>query len=395
MANTYSYSYVEDYIEIIAGSKTPAGKTSYSIFQLPESPISLARYDVKVVESFAEQARNGIGFTDRQAKLATDIVVKYERQLFKLGVDITSVKTTPTFKTPIRVIDRSTRVWVENDQINIRFPFQVELINAIKEESRVSKGAIRWSPDKKIWSADLTEYTVNWVYAFSCTHNFEIDPSLQRLMDQIISVEQNPIKIELQTANSLSIANATDSLVEYVENHLGGFDLNNLLPLVDSAPLLGYTVEKVIEETVIEAYGTRFWSLCANRELKVDSTTSHHLVKDIADYARATNRFPIYIYEPDLSSRLKTEFNKYFAGAIMTLDNKAMDTDIPEDAKVIYATKIPRKPIERIPLLVSSAGMLFGGDRQIWIQNAEKVVYFTNDVYNKNKEKGRNICKLS
>jgi hypothetical protein len=79
----------------------------------------------------------------------------------------------------------------------------------------------------------------------------------------------------------------------------------------------------------------------------------------------------------------------------MTLDNKAMDTDIPEDAKVIYATKIPRKPIERIPLLVSSAGMLFGGDRQIWIQNAEKVVYFTNDVYNKNKEKGRNICKLS
>lgn len=394
MANTYSYPYVEDYIEIIAGSKTPAGKISYSIFQLPESPVSLARYDVKVLESFAEQARNGIGFTDRQAKLATDLVVKYERQLFKLGVDITPVKTTPAFKMPIRVIDRSTRVWVENDVINIRFPFQAELINTIKEEARVSKGAIRWSPDKKIWSADLTEYTVNWVYAFSRTHNFEIDPSLQRLMDQIIAVEQKPIKIELQAADTLSIANATDSLVEYVEDHLGGFDLNNLLPLVDSAPLLGYTVEKLIEETVIEAYGTRFWSLCANRELKVDSTTSHHLVKDIAEYARATNRFPIFVYEPDLSGRLLNEFNKYFPDQVLRVSNQQL-ADFNFDQKVIYTTKIPRTPVGRIPLLVSSAGMLFGGDRQIWIQTAEKVVYFTNEVYNKNKQKGRDICKLN
>ena len=393
MANTYSYPHVEDYIEIIAGSKTPAGKISYSIFQLPESPVSLARYDVKVVESFAEQARNGIGFTDRQAKLATDLVIKYERQLFKLGVDITPVKNNAVFRMPIRVIDRSTRVWVEDDRINIRFPFQAEIINIIKEEARVSKGAIRWSPDKKIWSADLTEYTVNWVYAFSRTHNFEIEPSLQHLMDQILIAEQTPIKIELQARDTLYIANAHNTLVEYVDTTLGGFELNNLLTLVDSAPLLGYTVEKIIEETVIEAYGTRFWSLCANRELKVDSITNHTLVKDIADYARATDRFPIYVYEPDLSDRLKTEFNKYFAGTMITMTNNLVS--IPEDIQVVYTTKIPRTPIERIPLLVSSAGMLFGGDRQIWIQTAEKVVYFTNDVYNKNKEKGRDICKLS
>jgi hypothetical protein len=393
MANIYSYPHVEDYIEIIAGSKTPAGKISYSIFQLPESPVSLARYDVKVVESFAEQARNGIGFTDRQAKLATDLVVKYERQLFKLGVDITPVKTNAVFRMPIRVIDRSTCVWVEDDRINIRFPFQAEIINIIKEEARVSKGAIRWSPDKKIWSADLTEYTVNWVYAFSRTHNFEIEPSLQHLMDQILIAEQTPIKIELQARDTLYIANAHNTLVEYVDTTLGGFELNNLLTLVDSAPLLGYTVEKIIEETVIEAYGTRFWSLCANRELKVDSMTNHTLVKDIADYARATDRFPIYVYEPDLSDRLKTEFNKYFAGTMITMTSNLVS--IPEDIQVVYTTKIPRTPIERIPLLVSSAGMLFGGDRQIWIQTAEKVVYFTNDVYNKNKEKGRDICKLS
>jgi len=44
-------------------------------------------------------------------------------------------------------------------------------------------------------------------------------------------------------------------------------------------------------------------------------------------------------------------------------------------------------------LLVSGAGMLHGGDRQIWIQTAEKVVYFAKDVYN-TMTKGRQVCKL-
>ena len=123
MANTvYTYSHVEDYIELIAGYKDVNGRSKYSIFQLPESPISLARYDVKVLESFGEQCRNGTAFTDRQAKLAVDLVVKYERQLFKLKVDITPVKVQPVFRVPLREIDRTTRVWIEDDQIKMRFP---------------------------------------------------------------------------------------------------------------------------------------------------------------------------------------------------------------------------------------------------------------------------------
>ena len=75
---------------------------------------------------------------------------------------------------------------------------------------------------------------------------------------------------------------------------------------------------------------------------------------------------------------------------------KMIDVDtIPESAKIIYTNKIPKTPISKLPILISSAGMMFGGDRQIWVQTAEKVVYFTNDVYNKNKEKGRNVCKLN
>ena len=82
--------------------------------------------------------------------------------------------------------------------------------------------------------------------------------------------------------------------------------------------------------------------------------------------------------------------NKFFPGQIHTIETKR---DIDYTAKVIYTNKIPRQPVDRIPLLVSSAGMLHGGDRQIWIQTAEKVVYFAKEVYNK-ATKGTTVCKL-
>ena len=167
------------------------------------------------------------------------------------------------------------------------------------------------------------------------------------------------------------------------------------MALIDHAPILGYTVSPAIAETVIGECGTRFWSLCVNRELKVDPVTSQNLVKDLSDYACQTNRFPIYVYEADLSNRLLDEFNRFFPGQILKLNNQKTDAiTVGPDVRVIYTTKIPRTPVTgRIPLMVSSAGMLFGGDRQVWIQTAEKIVYFTKDVYTKNS-KGPEVCKL-
>ena len=96
-----------------------------------------------------------------------------------------------------------------------------------------------------------------------------------------------------------------------------------------------------------------------------------------------------------MSDRLLNEFEKCFPGQVLRLGNQKTATiTVDPEIKVIYTTKIPRTPLTgRIPLLVSSAGMLHGGDRQIWIQTAEKIVYFAKDVYTKNS-KGPEVCKL-
>jgi hypothetical protein len=390
----FKHPHVEDYIEIIAGFREPTGKQKHIIFTIDESPVSLARYDMKVVPSLAEQSIGGKGYTDKQAALAVSLIIKYERQLAKLQVDITPVHT-PVYRIPLRTIDRTTRVWIENDVIKLRFPFDIKLIEQVRDAGRESKGRIHFNRDQKAQELELTEWNVNWVYAFARANGFEIDTSLEEMMKLVLAVEQQSYAIELNyTDGVLSITNAATALVEYVNDNIG-LNAENLIKLIDYAPILGYTVSKTIADTVISECGSRFWSLCINRELKVDPLTSHNLIKDVADYARATDRFPIFVYEADLNDRLLNEFNRFFPGQILRLGNqKTSVITVDPTVKVIYTTKIPRTPLNsRIPLLVSSAGMLFGGDRQIWIQTAEKVVYFTNDVYNKNS-KGPKVCKL-
>ena len=396
MTNTvYSFPHIEDYIEIISGYRKPDGSNNHSIFLVPEALINLARYDVKVIESFASQSQNNIGYTDRQAVLARDLVLKYDRQLFKHQVDITPIKTNPQFRLPLRTIDRTSRIWVEDNQIKIRFPYDNTTIELIRDQSKEGKGSIKFNREKRIWEAALTEYNVNWVYTFSKTHKFEIDSSLQQVMNLILEVEKKPYSIELfYSDNKVWLTNGTDSLLEYMAINLGGFRPENILRLIDWAPILGYTVAKDIEETVINELGTRFWSLCANRELKVDLNNSYSdQIEEIVKYAQATERFPIYVYEPDLSDRLTMLFMRHFLkDEIVNLDSHGV---INEKTKLVYTRKIPKAQVNTIPLLISSSGMLFGGDRQVWIQTADKVVYFTKDVYNKNVKKGQEVCKLN
>jgi hypothetical protein len=390
----YTYPHVEDYIEIIAGYRGFDGSNQYNIFQTPASLLNLARYDVKVLESFAEQSRNNIGFTDRQAKLAIDLVLKYERQLFKNRVTIETIKTNPVFRTPLREIDRSTRAWVEDDIIKLKFPYNAALIEVIRNQCKESCGRIHFNRATKLWEADLTEYNVNWVYTFSKSNQFEIDSSLSDLMDLLLQAEQSDYKIELQVNNNnLYITNAETTLVEYIETQLGGFDDANLLTLVDYSPLLGYTTNKVINDTISKTYGTRFLKLCMNKEFRINlNIPAGEYIQDIVAYARATYRFPIYVYEPNQSEMLTSMLAKCFEENEIVDLNKT--NEIPKNTKLVYANKIPKHKIDTIPLMLSSAGMLYGGDRQVWIQTAEKVVYFSADVYNKSTSKGREICRL-
>jgi hypothetical protein len=388
-----TFTTVEEFIEVIGGWRDPVTGKMKTLWDDKTPLVSLARYDVKIVESFCEQCSNGQGFTDRQGGLAKLLVEKYRRQLAKHSV---VVPEELVFKHPLRAIDRTCVVRADDSYIYLHFPFQKDWIETVRDAQKTSQGNIAWNREKKVWMLDLTEYNVSWAYTFAKSHNFEIEPSIEHYMNLITECEQHPFKIELTVKDgSITVDNADNNLIEYIEQ-LGGFTDDNLLKLVDLSGSLGYNVSDIIAETVADVYGPRFVSLCLNRELKVDlGADFRRQVKQLVEYATTTGRLPIYLYEPDLSGKLLELFKQFISEDEILFVKNARWNEITVDPKIkmIYTHKVIKGHTDRIPLLVSGAGMMFGGDRQIWLQNAEKIVYFAKDIYNKSS-KGREVCKL-
>ena len=384
-----TYKHIEDYIEVIAGVRDPV-TNHVTVSFLATSPISLARYDVNIVSSFADQASNRIAFTDKQADLAVKIVLKYERQLAKLGVDVAPANT-PAFRIPLRQMDRTSRIWREEDSILAKFPYIESHVAAFKEAAKDSQGSIKWDRDLKVWRMALTEYNVNWAYSFGVNNNYEIDPSVKELMDLIVACEQEPYKIELVVVDGkLEITNAAPDLINYINNTLGGFEIDNLYNLIDFADILGYTIDPAIEEAAIASSSPRMYNLMINKDSKIGSSNVESNFLDILKYAEQTNRWPIHIYEPNLSDFLLGLAREHLGDAVISITGQE-SPDISQ-AKVVHFTKYQSRWQHRIPLLLSSAGMLYGGEKQLLIDRAEKVVYFAHDVYNKSSRGARRIA---
>jgi len=99
----------------------------------------------------------------------------------------------------------------------------------------------------------------------------------------------------------------------------------------------------------------------------------------------------VVIYEPDTSNKMLTRLTALRKiqdidirrGRFRVGDTPGVVDDTGTVSKYIHCTA-PIRDI-KIGLLISSAGMMFGGDKSIMMQNAEKAVYCTTDVYTSNK----------
>ena len=363
-----TFPYIEDYLEIIAGYRDTSGTATHSVFAEYNPIVNLARYDVKILESIAWSTLDGTALTERQGELAVKLVLKYARQLAQKDIDISPAET-PKWRHTLRKMDYSRRLYINDDQLCLRFPYENQLIEDIRKFSKDSQGSIAWIKPQKVWQIALTEYNLSWMHTWASFQGFEIAAEVTQLFDAIKQVEQSDYAVELSINNNqLVIQNAQQSLIDYVETNLGGFDLDNLLRLVDQSAVLGYTLSAEIESAVTETYGAQIYNLLSCREIKIDpeSPTFESDLDQVFEYAGLVDRWPVVVYESSGNQQLKT--------AVESRVDSAAD-------RFIYTNK-PNRSLQSIPLLVSSAGMIFGGDKQIMIQRAEKVVYCAAEVYN-------------
>ena len=340
-----TFTYVEDYIEFIGGHRNIAGK-HLGLFETTTSPISLARYDVQIVESFCNQVLFDCKpYTDKQSELAIKIVSKYRKQLLQLSTPVVLPESLNQFRLGIRTIDRTKSVTIEDGQFVVKFPYDTKLIDLVKKQLKEGQGSVLFDKDKKVWRLAQTESMLNWIMAVAPMNEFAISNEVTELYDAMVAVEQQPYAIELQVRDGrLTVSNAEDSLIDYINEHLGGFDIDNLLTLADNSEVLGYTIDPDICTALESVYGP-LWKLISNRyaTFKKSEITMEYLI----GYAKLVNRLPVYVYE----------------------------TGIPkaDTADIVYLTR--SKSLDIKPkLLVSMSSLMIGSKKENWRNNAEKIM---------------------
>jgi hypothetical protein len=371
------FSTVEDYIEVMNGDRDPVTGRMYGLFDGTPPIISLARYDVQILGSMSQATQSGRALTDRQAELAIKLILKYRKQLEKNDIDVSPVES-PTYRLGIRQIDRRRLLCVENDTIVLKFPFDTTLINNLRDLSKISQGRWQFDANNRSWALAITETNVVAANGFARNHQFEIAPEFERYVSAIEVCEQADYQIKLvQQDGCYTITNAPRTLLEAVH------DWTNLDQLVDQSAVLGYTVDELLSLDIAVKYGPRIANLMTAQETKFAPTGDESVFRDLIRYADITGRYPIYVYEPDMSERLLKNFvEKHFDPAHTYVTKNLNKNAGVGDARIIYFAKFTAAWDQPVPLLVSGQGMMHGGEKTILLQQAEKVVYFATEVYN-------------
>lgn len=363
--------YIEDYIEVLGGYLGIKGK---------DMTYSLARYDVQIVHSLAEQTNKGIGYTDRQALLAHKLVVKYKKQFAKHHLDIGFHEDNGHFRLPVRFVDRGKTIRLNDGIIEVRFPYSTEMIDYLRETGKNIPGHIHFDKDKKAWLCTITEPRLLWLEQLANKYNFDISVELENYINQVKDCKTTPYQIVLvKNESGYSIENASDSLTNYVVENLGGFGDENVLRLIDNSSILGYQVSDEIRNVVKQEFNFNQQTLLGEREIHLPITNNSAL-SDIVEYAGITNRWPIYVFENnDVSDvRIKPILSKHFSpDDVLYVSGKPKELDV-SNKKCVYINNWNQAWKNKIPLLVTMTSMMIGPKKQFMLQNSDKVVYCTD-----------------
>lgn len=357
--------YIEDYIELMS--------TDFLSWPPREPLIKLARYDEPIVASMAEQSQRNLGFTDRQSVLAHKIVIKYRRQWAQHGYDVGHIESNPKYRNAIRVIDRSTMIDIRDGGIEIRFPYNQELISHIRATVNDLPGRLAFDRDRKCWVAALIEPRLIWAREFGLKHGFEFGAEFAQAISDMLA--QSDYEISLQRVDGrLTVVNAAPSLLDYIDSQ-GGFNDSNLLKLIDLAGICGYQVDHNLYGELDCELTADLIALLSNRDTNLVYSDAIDL-SAVIKYAKLTDRWPIYVYESgDTVMRRQIEANFAIDDIV---DLKSNPRSQAKGLVVYFNTWKQSQP--DMPLLVTTHTLMIGSRRQQMLQSANKVVYFTQQV---------------
>lgn len=344
------YTFIEDYIMDMG--------STFLTWPPKQSQIKLARYDETIVQSMADQVNSGIPFTDKQATLALKLVTKYRKQWKKIGYDVTGQIESPKFKFPIRVIDRRKVIDINRNKIEIRFPYDQNIISLIRSSQQIP-GSMIYNKDLKVWQAAITPPRILWCGEFGIKNDFEISDSFTQLFDSTIGAGI-VIPTLCEKNGSLIIENAGDSLINYLDQH-GGICHSNLVRLIDLSGMCKYSVDKDLIAKVTT--NEDIIDIMTSKEKNIQYTKSVP-IELIIDYIKLTGKKHIAIYD-DYTLQIANK---------LTASLTPQELDLDKINIICYTNNSLPKQVD---LLLTSHTYMIGSRRQIICQQSGKIISFT------------------
>ena len=145
--------------------------------------------------------------------------------------------------------------------------------------------------------------------------------------------------------------------------------------------------EIIVENKVINRQKYKiikhFDDLLISHEKKFKPEPEDSVCDDIYNYVTMTNRFPIFVYEPNTNGTLYKAFvEKYFKPEeILSCEQRDTINFTNLTKKVVYFNKYNYRWDFPIPLLISGVGIMHGGEKTMLLQRSEKRIFFALEVY--------------
>ncbi len=283
---------VEDTIEILAGLRPR------------KVNIRVDAQDIKLVTSLGRQVAKKIALTDRQLDLSLKKIEKYRSGLEKCDVSVDEILSLKPLKWPLRVIDRTQSIWIENDAeskkpvIMVKYVFSKKFAEIwAKIEENLSAYA---GNDKNIKRVTYTERNLHSVVKGLEPMNFTITDEIREICEKIEKILENPDNFApyLDYDNGkLILKNSNAKCEEVFSKKIENFSDNNILEYVDYAKSLGVSLKsqnllKKIAEISEDSLARKISYEFSSR-YRVDPEKYH--LSDLINTINTLNQWPLVV----------------------------------------------------------------------------------------------------
>ena len=259
---------IEYCIEVMEGSKKPpVDKWQHTV--------KLARSDVSFVHNAMYYIANGQGLTELQRSLAVKLTLKYRRQFKKMGLAVEPIVENPVWKTPLREVDRTKSVEVDDNFIYIRFPYEQDKIRELHQKVRdgvlIDEGMkSQWNPELKFWKFEKLEPNFIHLYNWAKDIGFTVGEKMEQEYKSYKKILDNKSKYSIHASikdGQIVLNNAPEELENYWNKKVAHLsDLEKVKKCTELAikldnEVLNYYNYNSMQKTVL-----------SNRKMKIDCT---------------------------------------------------------------------------------------------------------------------------